>query len=114
MTWFAQPTQTADTPVVQRLLRCGVAAAQAQKLQCHCRHVSTSSQSDTESAPILLFCRLPDEPYVCFGRLALRDCDLTTRPLRFLWHLADVDVLRRELPSFAEFIGSPEAAKTSA
>lgn len=45
---------------------------------------------------VMLFCRLPDEPYVCCGRLKLAGYDVQQKPLRFLWMLEDLDAVRKE------------------
>ena len=68
MSWFASPQCHADSPIVSRLLG--------------------------SSTQVLLFCRLPQQPYVCCGRLACVSHDLERRPLRFMWRLRDIDKLR--------------------
>lgn len=108
LTWFAQPLQKPETPVIVRLLHAGAATAAAQGIdvsgwpatsQDAAKTVDRDSAAASAAQPpspaeVLLFCRLPDEPYLCCGRLALRAVDLAARPLRFLWQLCDAPVLR--------------------
>ncbi len=117
MVWFAQPTQKVSTPVIQRLLQNGLSAARAAQLPV------TGWPSDDPAlqvpppppgaeaveilpATIVLFCRLPDQPYVCFGRLALRLFDGSQQPLKFVWYLCDVARLRDSLSNWSDFVGS--------
>ena len=80
MTWYASERNHEGTPVVQRL----------------------TSTNET----VLLFCRLPGEPYICCGRLAYVSHVPSRRPLKFLWKLLDLPALNKsngfkELLSFA-------------
>jgi hypothetical protein len=68
MTWFAQPTQRIESPVVQRLV--------------------------SGSCPVLLMCRLPGEPYVFCGRLRVVSVSPSAKPIKFLWALVDIDALQ--------------------
>ena len=43
---------------------------------------------------VLLFCRLPGEPYVCCGRLAYVSHVPRRQPLKFVWRLEDAEGLR--------------------
>ncbi len=47
---------------------------------------------------ILLFCRLPGEPYVHCGRLALQSLDERHAPLRFVWRLLDAPAMADSAP----------------
>ena len=90
------------------MLQAGAAAARARGLQVKGWQPDKASSSAAKNVPdILLFCRLPDEPYVGCGRLALRAVDLGVRPLRFLWQLCHIDELRRA-PTFLRLV--PDAA----
>ena len=46
------------------------------------------------AAHVLLFCRLPGEPYICCGRLGYVSHQPGRRPIKFVWALRDVDRLR--------------------
>lgn len=63
---------------------------------------SPSGGSDT----VLLFCRLPNEPYVFCGRLGYADHWPGERPVRFLWRLHDAE----RLAAFPDFAAVVEAA----
>jgi hypothetical protein len=78
MTWYASPRNDERTPVVQRLL--------------------------SRQEPVLLFCRLPGEPYVCCGRLAYSTHVPRRQPLKFEWELADLPKLAKS-DVFQELIG---------
>lgn len=118
LTWFAQPLQHADTPVIQRMLRIGSAAARQRGIEVKGWSPSvatdeTKTEAETETdgaADMLLFCRLPNEPYVGCGRLALRAVDLSARPLRFLWQLCDFDALQ-QTEGFVNLV--PDAAPSA-
>ena len=71
MTWFAQPTQDADTPVIRRLLAC----------------------TDTAAAtPVVLLIREEGCAYVYAGKLTCALHYPTARPLKLVWQLTDFDV----------------------
>ena len=55
------------------------------------------SQEDSVVPPeaVLLFCRLPGEPYVNLGRLVLEKSELEEKPMRFLWRLQDLHVVQQ-------------------
>ncbi|KAG5181361.1 hypothetical protein JKP88DRAFT_321862 [Tribonema minus] len=55
---------------------------------------------------LLLFCRLPGEPYVFCGRLALAHSDLRASPLAFTWRLLDAPTLRASSPHFAALLSA--------
>lgn len=76
MTWFAQPTQQEDTPVIRRLLAC-----------------TPDALARSGDDAVLLFCRLPDEPYVFCGRLTYGEHDPRRRPIKFVWVLHDFERL---------------------
>ena len=63
------------SPVVQRLLE-------------------GADEGAKSAAHVLLFCRLPGEPYVCCGRLGYVSHNPGRRPIKFVWALRDVDRLR--------------------
>jgi hypothetical protein len=70
LTWFAQATQTPDSPIIQRML--------------------ASSDDDDE---VLLCVREPGEPYVFAGRLEATEVFPKTRPVKIVWRLLDAPVL---------------------
>ena len=53
-----------------------------------------SSSSSSAAEPVLLFCRLPGEPYVCCGRLSYVSHVPRRQPLKFVWRLLDEPRLR--------------------
>lgn len=77
-TWFAQPKQHVETPVIQRLL------------------------DNTQT--VLLFCRLVGEPYVYCGKLRCLSFDPSRKPMRFVWELTDSDDLRQPGSQFLELL----------
>ena len=62
--------------------------------------------SSTCKDAVLLFCRLPHEPYVFCGRLGYAEHWPTERPLRFVWRLLDAGKLALQ----PDFGGIVEAA----
>ena len=63
------------SPVVQRLLE-------------------GADEGAKSAAHVLLFCRLPGEPYVCCGRLGYVSHNPGRRPIKFVWALRDFERLR--------------------
>jgi hypothetical protein len=55
---------------------------------------------------LLLFCRLPGEPYVFCGRLALAAHDLSSAPLAFTWRLLDAPALLRGSEHFRALLAA--------
>ena len=74
MTWFAQPTQSAETPVIRRLLAC--------------RDLNAAT-------PVLLFIREEGCAYVYAGRLTCHEYFPRASPLKLVWQLADFEVRLR-------------------
>lgn len=62
----------------------------------------SSNDSDREDA-VLLFCRLPKEPYVFCGRLGYDKHWPCERPVRFVWRLLDAERLA-QYPDFAAIV----------
>lgn len=85
MSWFASQRHDAGSPVVQRLLATKRAA---------------TGRRDT----LLLFCRLPAEPYVCCGRLAYALHEPSSSPVRFIWTLLDADELLESSEPFRQLL----------
>ena len=90
MTWYASPRNNETTPVVARLIG------------------SAASSSSGKGTPVLLFCRLPGEPYVCCGRLRYLSHVPGRQPVKFLWQLVDVARLRGA-PAFEELMSAAPA-----
>ncbi|KAL1530144.1 hypothetical protein AB1Y20_001060 [Prymnesium parvum] len=82
ITWYASPRHSEDTPIVQRLVR-STRAPKSTKL---------AEQKDDQ---VLLFCRLPGEPYVCCGRLTYESHNPDVHPIKFVWKLDDIESLRK-------------------
>lgn len=77
MTWFAQPTQTEATPVIQRLL------------------ASRGATSVNSLTDVVLFAREEGAAYVYCGLLAV-DCHFPqSKPLKFVFKLVNADALLR-------------------
>lgn len=73
--------------------------------------ISTKKSTGVQPPPggsdvVLLFCRLPNEPYVFCGRLGYVDHWPDERPVRFLWRLHDAE----RLAAFPDFAAVVEAA----
>ena len=85
LTWFAQRTQHPHSPVIARMLEHAPRASSGG---------SDIDQTGT-SCPVVLFCRLPQEPYVFCGRLRYVSHDPAVRPMRFVWELQDLDAALR-------------------
>lgn len=85
MTWYASPKNHEGTPVVRRLL--------------------------AGKDAVLLFCRLQQEgssePYVCCGRLAYVSHDPSRQPLKFVWSLRDLEMLRKSA-DFRELLAAAD------
>ena len=84
MTWFGQPTQSEETPVIQRLLAC------------------TSADAAT---PVVLFCREEGCAYVYAGQLRCDAYFPKASPLKLVWELLDFDALVKQ-PDFAALLGA--------
>ena len=69
--------QTAESPVIERM----------------------SCRAD----PVLLFMRLPNEAYVCCGRLELLALDSKVRPLQITWRLLDFAAITQR-PDFKDLV----------
>jgi hypothetical protein len=82
ISWFAQRTQHEGTAVVQRMIK---------------------SQSGATTTPVVLFCRLPKQPYVCCGELVYESHDATRSPLAFTWRLQHYPELIIK-PEFSELL----------
>jgi hypothetical protein len=91
MTWFAQPTQDAETPVIRRLLAC---------------------RDLTAATPVVLFIREEGCAYVYAGRLTCHEYFPRASPLKLVWTLADFEVRRLvETSSSAGPMGADAAAQ---
>jgi hypothetical protein len=85
MSWFASQRHDSSSPIVQRLL-------------------ATKRANAGRRDELLLFCRLPGEPYVCCGRLAYVSHEPSSTPLRFVWSLVDAEQLRKSSEPFRQLI----------
>ena len=90
MSWFASQRHDAGSPIVQRLL-------------------ATKRSATTVRDSLLLFCRLPGEPYVCCGRLEYVSHDPASSPLKFVWALIDADELLERSEAFGEIVAQGPA-----
>ncbi len=130
MTWFAGGRMTAESALIQRLLRNqgsqeagGVAAAGGagvgpmpppkeegnevenvvEKDSASAKKESGSPSGDDEHDAVLLFCRLPSAPYVFCGRLGYSKHWSAERPVRFVWRLLDAARLA-QWPDFGDIV----------
>lgn len=85
MRWFAQPSQTTSTPVLQRVI--------------------------ARECPVFLFCRLLGHPYRCLGRVQHDKHDASSSPVVFELQLCDYDKLKH-LDGFAALlaVAAPDEA----
>lgn len=81
----------------------GVDVARADAAAQPERGIDSSNSSSTCEDAVLLFCRLPKEPYVFCGRLGYAEHWSTERPLRFVWRLLDARKLALQ-PDFGSIV----------
>ena len=97
--WFSSSTQREGSPVIQRLLNAPKASALPP---------SPPSPPPGTTA-VLLFCRLPQQPYVYCGRLGYYSHSLgvssNDSPVEILWQLLDEEALMKS-ELFAETLAS--------
>lgn len=102
MTWYASPRNHEGTPVVARLIASsggGVAVGGDEGADDEGSSSAAASSAKKKVDPILLFCRLPGEPYVCCGRLQYVSHVPRRQPIKFNWRLLDIHELRGK-PAF--------------
>ena len=80
VTWFAQNRQWEGTPVIQRMINTAGGV--------------NGEGDQVEPTPVLLFARSKGKGYVYCGQLAYCGHDPERLPIRFVWQLLDVEVLR--------------------
>lgn len=81
VSWFASSRQTAESPVIARLLA-------------------------GEFEQVFLFCRIPGEPYLGVGPVALCGSDVDVHPVRTEWRIAEFGRLRTESDYFERMVQS--------
>jgi len=108
MTWYAQQRQHRETPVIKRLIEDtprGTGTAEALK-------PARKEGVKAEKAPacqVVLWCRLPGQPYVFCGRLRYVSHDDTVRPIAFVWQLQDMGaMLRARSEAFNDLLNGGE------
>jgi len=89
LTWFAQATQTTDSPVIQRML----------------------ATSDDDR--VLLCLRRPAEAYLFAGRLEATEVFPHLRPVKIIWRLVDAPVLATK-EEFRDLINLRDEGATDA
>lgn len=82
MTWFAQPTQSEDSPVIRRL-------------------IDTREHSSKDR--VGLFVRPPGQPYVYLGELTYVSHNPKTKPVAFTWELRHFHDIK-QYPDVAELL----------
>lgn len=80
LTWFGGSRMYEDSLVTQRLLSTRL----------------NIELPEAEHETVLLFCRLPNEPYTCLGRVRCDSHDFSKLPLQFTWRLMDFARLSSE------------------
>jgi len=95
ITWFAQPRQNEDTPVIRSI----VATANMEEESVE----DTRERANTEEGvqgikgkdwPLHLFCRMEGCEYVYCGRLKMIDYQPSKHPMKFTMRLVDAPLLR--------------------
>ena len=74
-----------------------------QRLVRSAKAAGGASSGKRSGDSVLLFCRLPGEPYVCCGRLSYESHDGHQQPVKFVWRLDDIEALRKS-ESFQEIL----------
>jgi hypothetical protein len=104
MTWWAGSRHHEETPVVKRLLRLTQkASASATKKKKIGAGGGSGEEAGSWPDSVILFMRLPGEPYVCCGRCAYVSHNFEKHPLKFVWELVDHKQLE-ESGSFKELV----------
>jgi hypothetical protein len=102
MSWWAGSRHHEETPMVRRLLSITRKAAVASgKKKGNSAGGSAGGGDWPES--VILFMRLPGEPYVCCGRCAYVSHNFSKHPLKFEWELLDYKRLQESVP-FKELV----------
>jgi len=101
MTWFAQPSQTIHSPVIERML----VRDPHQQVERSENDIDSNGGSVSQSTcPVLLFCRQEGEPYVFCGQLRASDVQANVRPLKVLWELTHISTLK-QCQAFIQLVG---------
>lgn len=95
LTWFGGSRMYADSPVTQKLLSTRL----------------DQKQPGGQRQTVLLFCRFPNEPYTCLGRVGCDAHDLNKLPLQFTWRLMDFSQLcdKTRMEHFHQLLTAAEA-----
>ncbi|CAM9485106.1 unnamed protein product, partial [Laminaria digitata] len=96
------PTPTPSTEAIAKQLGTDRADAAGQPER---DSSSSNSSSKGQDDAVLLFCRLPKEPYVFCGRLGYAEHWPAERPLRFIWRLLDAGKLALQ-PDFGKIVNA--------
>jgi hypothetical protein len=140
MTWFGGSKQTADTPVIKRILALSSSAASTDTSSTNaattaaptagdnsstaatssataadiedCSNSTAAAQDQHNDCTLLLMCRKPNEPYVFCGRLAQLEVDTAASPLAVRWQLLDIVALQ-QAPLFLDLLGAAAAPESS-
>jgi hypothetical protein len=141
MTWFGGSKQTADTPVIKRILALNSSAANTDTSSPEAVTAAAAAAGDSSSSAatnaaataaadsadsvataaaqaqqddctLLLMCRKPNEPYVFCGRLAQLEVNTAASPLEVRWQLLDFAALQ-QAPQFLDLLGAVPAPDSS-
>ena len=94
ITWFAQPRQDEDSPVIKSIMKTSTLEEESVE------DAVTRAENGEEAAPkyvdwpLHLFCRMEGCEYVYCGRLKMVDVDTKKRPMKFTMRLVDAPLLR--------------------
>ena len=94
ITWFAQPRQDEDSPVIKSIMKTATLDEESVE------DAMIRAENGDEAAPkhvdwpLHLFCRMEGCEYVYCGRLKMLDVDTKKRPMKFTMRLVDAPLLR--------------------
>jgi len=94
ISWFAQPRQDADTPVIRAIAK--TATMDAESVEDARRRAEEGEDAAPRYLdwPLHLFCRMEGCEYVYCGRLKMVDFEPNKRPMKFTMQLLDASLLR--------------------
>ena len=93
ITWFAQPRQNEESPVIQSIVATRLMAEESVE-DAWRRAEEAETAPKYEDWPLHLFCRMEGCEYVYCGRLKMVDYDPRKHPMKFNMRLVDAPLLR--------------------
>jgi len=94
ISWFAQPRQDEDTPVIRSIVK--TATMDEESVEDARRRAEEGEDAAPRYVdwPLHLFCRMEGCEYVYCGRLKMVDFEPNKRPMKFTMQLLDASLLR--------------------